>query len=134
MNHAEFINELSQYGILVKVECTGVYDYMLTVNSEHLSTTEYKPFGYFCGGAYAPVSIIKRDYDKDDIIQAIKAFADLQANHIKALKDQLTYWDIKDYLQQYPAKSKILQDGINRTVEILKEDFNNMLRWKQIRK
>lgn len=129
-DHKEFLSELSLFNILIT---TSYHDgsLWLELNGIRLATSDYNFFGYYCGGAYCPCGrtdqIVFTNVDTEKaIMESIRILND----HITNQKLNPYYNDIKEFLKYHrPKKSKIETEAIDRVLNILKDDYQSLIRF-----
>jgi hypothetical protein len=127
MNHEEFEAKLKEFNINIDIKhSNGETDFYLELNNIRVTTTDYKFFGYVCGGAYAPCSRTNQEvFNIEDVNKAIKKAIEIQQKYSEHLDKQIDYHDVRDYLKSY-GKSKIDKESIKRVLAILNDNYQDL--------
>lgn len=126
MNHEEFIKKLKDLGFDIQVFAFQGTESHLFVNGLLITTTNYRPFGYYCGGQYAPCSRTdKNEFTQEDLELAIKTATDSIMGSYSQLFKEPNIHDIKDYLGNY-GTTKIEKSSIERVLAIIKDNYQEI--------
>ena len=131
MNHDEFIQKLLVLGFDIQVFAYEGTGFALYVNGLGFNSDQYKYFGYYCGGQYAPCSRTdKVSFDNNDLEDAIKSCSINIMKSYASLYNRPDYNDIIDLLYVY-GKTKIEKDACKRVIDILADKFQDLCRNKK---
>lgn len=135
MEKEEFIQKLLDLGFDIHVVCgqdCGSHTQMLFLNDIRLSSSDEEVFGFRTGGTYAQCQPINKKFSEEDLQEAIKACSRILSGEIKQLRSNLDYFDIREHLRNKRDNSKkqIEINAIIRVLDIIHEDFNDMIRKK----
>lgn len=134
MTYDDFILKLESYGISLKVEHSpGLTDFYLSLNGINVSVEDYKAFGRYCGGAYAPCSRTgKVDFDKKDFSEAIRTAIKIITNQVRLYELEVDFYDCVEFLHEY-RPSKTDEVCAKRMRKVLKENYKLMSSKKKAR-
>lgn len=130
-SHSIFISKLKDLGFDIEVKSNkdGDYTYDLFVNGIRISTTDYRIFGYYCGGAYASCARTdKEEYSIEDIEIAITKCSEVLMSEIISISKVPSYFDCRDFLNLKFGKSKVEKDAIKRVLSLLKENYQDLIK------
>ena len=128
MNRDEFLLKLSDRFNITEVN-KGEYTPRLEMNKLAISGDKYPLFGYYVGGThYTCLRSDKNDFTQYDLEEAIKYCSGLLMSKIKRINRIPNYYTINDYLKGF-GKTKVEKDSIKRVFNILKENYNDIIRY-----
>lgn len=130
MNEKEFWQRLSDLGFRISVRfANGSSEHAMYLNGIMIDKSEYVYFGRECLGTYNQCSTIKDIFDENDIQLALQSCSRILMKEIKYLHEQPDYWDCRDFLlQDKYAKTNVEKSSIRRTLNILKDDFQDLMK------
>lgn len=133
-SYCEFILKLKELGFNITVVGYNDRDYhhKLEMNGFPIAGDKYPLFGRYCGGAYNDCGFsTQNEFTQSDLNEAIKHCSEILMNEIESLNRIPNYHSCKDYLHKYFGKTKIEKESINRVFKILKDNYNDIIRFMQ---
>lgn len=136
MSYDEFILRLKELGFNIEIKSINDRDFRfhLELNGIRVSGSDYPIFGMRCGGTYDSCSRSEQiEFTQDDINSAIKKSMEIINYEINTLKYAPNYHSCKDYFNQKTIKTKIEKDSIDRVFKMIKDDYNDIIRFEKNR-
>jgi len=130
LSHSDFILYLKNLGFDVRSVGQRDRDYTLhlEVNSIRIPNESYLALGYCMPSTYVQCGRTdKNEFSSKDIEEAIKICSQALMSEIVSISKIPTYFDCRDFLNLY-GKSKIEKDSIKRTLSILKENYQQLVK------